>query len=65
VADGEVVATAIANRYRVDLDHAGLAGGRAGFTVVLPASIVSLREVTVRRTTDGAKVAVPAAAMAD
>jgi hypothetical protein len=65
LVDGEVVARAIANRYRVDLDHAGIADGRGGFSVALPASVTSLRDVTVRRTADGAKVAVPEVALAD
>ncbi len=65
VVDGEVVATAIANRYRADLDHAGIAGGRGGFTVALPASVTSLREVSVRRVADGARVTVPEVALAN
>ncbi len=65
LVDGEVVATAIANRYRVDLDHAGIAGGQGGFTVALPASVTSLRQVAVRRTTDSARIVVPQVAMAD
>lgn len=46
--DGEVVGRTIANRYRTDLDHAGLAGGRCGFTMMLPAAATSLDQVQVR-----------------
>lgn len=35
--DGQRYARLPANRYRPDLDHAGLAGGRCGFTCPLPA----------------------------
>jgi hypothetical protein len=53
LVDGEVVARTIANRYRVDLDHAGIAGGIAGFTAALPASVENLAQVSVRRAGDG------------
>ncbi len=56
LADGEVIGTAIANRYRPDLDFHGINGGRAGFSIALPASITSLEQVTVRRTGDGARI---------
>ena len=36
VRDGRVVLRAVANRYRSDLDFAGLAGGACAFRVVLP-----------------------------
>jgi|GEM_PF-5744483 len=52
LADGEVVGTAVANRYRADLDFHGIAGGRAGFTFAMPASVTSLDQVTVRRAGD-------------
>ena len=66
VADGETVARVIANRYRVDLDHAGIADGIGGFTVALPAAVTDLAEVTVRRTADGARLPQPLAfAVAD
>lgn len=65
IADGEVVGTVIANRYRVDLDHHSIAGGCGGFTFALPASVDTLAQVSVRRTTDGLRVGAPVAAMAD
>ncbi|HEY0418800.1 MAG TPA: Hint domain-containing protein [Acetobacteraceae bacterium] len=52
--DGEAVARVLANRYRTDLDDAGLRGGRCGFTVAMPASVTSLEQVAVRRLADGA-----------
>ena len=51
--DGERVAHLPANRYRADLDHAGLAGGRCGFSVTLPASVRALGQISVRRAGDG------------
>jgi len=57
--DGEIVATVLANRYRPDLDRAGLADGRCAFSVAMPASAESLSQVTVRRASDGGQVAVP------
>ena len=66
LSEGEVVATVIANRYRLDLDHAGLAGGRCGFTVAMPASVTDISQVEVRRTIDGSPLAMPkVAALAD
>jgi hypothetical protein len=59
LVDGEVVARVLANRYRTDLDHAGLAGGRCAFCVTLPASAVRLSQVVVRRAQDGAVLAMP------
>lgn len=56
IADGEVIGTAIANRYRIDLDQHGINGGRAGFSIALPASVTSLEQVTVRRAGDGARI---------
>lgn len=35
--DGQLYMRLPANRYRPDLDHAGIAGGRAGFSCALPA----------------------------
>ncbi len=57
LAGGEVVARVVANRYRADLDQAGLNGGRGGFTVALPASIDSLTQVSLRRVVDGQMLA--------
>jgi hypothetical protein len=50
----------VANRYRADLDQAGLAGGRGGFTTVLPAGVDSLSQVSLRRIVDGQILAAPA-----
>jgi hypothetical protein len=63
LVDGEIVATVLANRYRVDLDCAGLAGGRCGFTVAMPASAECLAQVEVRRASDGGQVAAPKRAL--
>jgi hypothetical protein len=54
LVDGEVVATVVANRYRSDLDQAGIHGGRCAFTVTLPASAERLEQVSLRRKGDGA-----------
>ena len=35
-AGGEVLARGVANRYRIDLDRAELAGGRCGFRISVP-----------------------------
>jgi hypothetical protein len=66
LVDGEVVGRGIANRYRTDLDHAGLAGGRCGFTMALPNSAASLEQVQVRIAATGAALrnAAPVAAAA-
>ncbi len=66
LVDGEVVGRALANRYRTDLDHAGLAGGRCGFTMALPTAATSLDQVQVRVAATGADLrkAVPVAAAA-
>ncbi len=61
--DGEVAMTVLANRYRTDLDRAGLAGGRCGFTVELPA-VTPLEHLEVRRAVDGRPVPMPVAAPA-
>lgn len=36
-AGGEQIACLVANRYRIDLDHAGLREGACGFSIALPA----------------------------
>jgi hypothetical protein len=51
-AEGAAPVRLLANRYRSDLDRAGLAGGRCGFLLRLP----TRGSVTVRRATDGAKL---------
>lgn len=53
LVDGEVVGRTLANRYRADLDHAGMAGGRCGFTMAVPASAASLEQVEVRALASG------------
>jgi hypothetical protein len=63
LVDGEIVATVLANRYRVDLDRARLAGGRCAFTVAMPASAEDLSQVEVRRASDGGQVAIPQRAL--
>jgi hypothetical protein len=64
LVDGEIVATVLANRYRVDLDRAGLAGGRCAFSVAMPASAESMAQIEVRRASDGGQVAMPQRALA-
>jgi hypothetical protein len=55
-ADGELIGRAVANRYRTDLDYHGINGGRAGFSMALPASVTSLDQVSIRRTGDAARI---------
>jgi hypothetical protein len=55
--DGEIVAMALANRYRPDLDRAGLAGGRCEFLVAMPATVEDVSRVEVRRVSDGSNAA--------
>jgi hypothetical protein len=64
LVDGEIVATVLANRYRVDLDRAGLAGGSCAFTVAMPAAAVALAQIEVRRAADGSAVPRPVRALA-
>jgi hypothetical protein len=59
LVDGEAVARVVANRYRADLDQAGLADGRGGFSVAVPASAQSLGQITLRRVADGQVLAAP------
>jgi len=63
LVDGEIVATVLANRYRADLDRAGLSGGRCGFSVAMPASAETLAQIEVRRSSDGGQVAMPQRAL--
>lgn len=58
LVDGQPVARVVANRYRADLDQAGLAGGRGGFSVAVPGA-TSLSQVSLRRTADGQMLAAP------
>jgi hypothetical protein len=60
LVDGEVVATLVANRYRADLDQAGISGGRCAFTVTLPPSAESLAQVSLRRIGAGGELQVAA-----
>ncbi len=59
IVEGEAVARVLANRYRADLDHAGLAGGCCAFTVALPASVTSLGQIEVRHTANGSALPMP------
>jgi hypothetical protein len=59
LVDGEIVGTVLANRYRADLDSAGLADGRCAFALTMPASAEKLSQVSVRRASDGSQVSVP------
>ncbi len=54
----KVVAELLANRYRADLEAAGLAGGRCAFDLSLPASVAET--VTVRRMCDQAELPIAA-----
>jgi hypothetical protein len=51
LVDGEVVGKIVANRYRADLEAAGLAGGRCAFDLTVRATAGA---VVVRRVCDGA-----------
>lgn len=59
LVDGEVVGRIVANRYRGDLDQAGLAGGRGGFSIALPASAERMEQVSLRRVVDGQVLTAP------
>ena len=55
LADGRQIGCVVANRYRIDLDHAGFAEPAAGFRARLPAlTPETLAGVSVRRLSDGA-----------
>lgn len=56
LVDNIPVARILANRYRSDLDHAGLAGGRCGFA--LPLDGVELARIALIRRGDGARLPV-------
>lgn len=52
--DGALIVQTLANRYRADLEQAGLGSGRHSFEVMLPPGLaVSPRAVEVRRALDG------------
>ena len=57
LVEGESIGRVLANRYRADLDHAGIAGGRCAFTVSLPAAVTSLDQVEIRHTATGMALA--------
>lgn len=59
LAEGEFITRVLANRYRADLDHAGLAGGRCAFSVALPASVTALHQIEVRHAANGAALSQP------
>ncbi len=61
LVDGEVVGRVVANRYRGDLDQAGIRGGRGGFSIAVPASAERLEQVSLRRVIDGQILVAPAA----
>jgi hypothetical protein len=61
VADGRRVGRVLANAYRADLRLAGLGSGCHGFELALPAWI---GPVEVRRTADGAVLAMTETALA-
>ncbi len=55
LADGRQIGCVVANRYRIDLDHAGLPEPAAGFRANLPAlGPEVLAGISVRRLADGA-----------
>lgn len=51
--DDTVIATCLANRYRTDLDVAGLSGGHCAFSVALPDGVTDIDQLTIRRANDG------------
>jgi microcystin-dependent protein len=54
-ADGILIGRTLANRYREDLEHAGLGSGCHGFAFTAPAGLTfALDAVEVRRSLDGA-----------
>jgi hypothetical protein len=57
--DGQRYARLAVNRYRPDLDHAGLAGGRCGFTCALP---TRGGHIAIRRLPISPELATPVAA---
>ena len=58
LVDDLPVARLVANRYRTDLDQAGIGRGRAGFDVTFPGGLSPLGRhiITVRRARDGAEL---------
>jgi hypothetical protein len=55
LAGGELIGRVVANRYRADLERAGIGTGEHGFEFVLPAGVVAAAgALQVRRALDGA-----------
>jgi hypothetical protein len=63
LSDGQLIGQVLANRYRADLETAGLGSGRHGFEFIAPRGLrLSADAVEVRRSFDGELLAVPRAA---
>jgi hypothetical protein len=63
LADGQLIGQVLANRYRADLEAAGLGSGRHGFEFIPPRELgLSADAVEVRRSLDGELLLVPRAA---
>jgi glycosyltransferase involved in cell wall biosynthesis len=57
VRDGDgVIARVYANRYRDDLEAAGIGDGRHGFELRLATPLIGFRQIHVRRVADGAEL---------
>jgi Ca2+-binding RTX toxin-like protein len=59
LVDDVVIARTLANRYRADLERAGLGSGRHAFRVRLPSALTEHQRqaITIRRSLDGARLA--------
>jgi autotransporter passenger strand-loop-strand repeat protein len=57
--NGKIVGTVLANRYREDLERAGIGEGRHGFQFIVPGGLSPLEShvITVQRAIDGAELA--------
>ena len=63
LADGQLIGQILANRYRTDLETAGLGSGRHAFEFIPPGELrLSAHTVEVRRSLDGQLLPVPRAA---
>ena len=63
LSDGQLIGQVLANRYRADLETAGLGSGRHAFEFIPPRGLrLSVDAVEVRRSFDGELLAVPRAA---
>jgi hypothetical protein len=63
LADGQLIGQVLANRYRADLETAGLGSGRHSFEFIPPRGLrLSAGAVEVRRSLDGQLLPVPRAA---